>query len=85
MGLIRMSEANFVLPETSGLTPSLAIKFLRDGMESVNVLANVSFDPTSSFNFFANIFRSRINLFGDTCGQETIQKKFAEVTGTIGS
>ena len=68
MGLIRMSEGNFVLPEVSGLTPSLAIKFLRDGMESVNHLANVSFDPTTSFNFFANIFRSRIDLFGDTCG-----------------
>ena len=79
MGLIRMSEANFVLPETTGLTPSLAIKFLRDGIESVNVLANVSFDPTTSFNFFANIFRSRIPLFGHTCEQVTIQKKFAEV------
>ena len=68
MGLIRMSESNFDMPEATGLTPSLAIKFLRNGMSSVNHLANVSFDPTSSFNFFSNIFRSRIDLFGDTCG-----------------
>ena len=35
-GLLRMSEGNFLLREVSGLTPSLAIKILRDGMESVN-------------------------------------------------
>ena len=32
LGLIRMSEANFLLDEAPGLTPSIAIKFLRDGM-----------------------------------------------------
>ena len=32
MGLIRMSEANFLLDEAPGLTPSIAIKFTRDGM-----------------------------------------------------
>ena len=31
MGLIRMSEANFLLDEATGLTPSIAIKFTRDG------------------------------------------------------
>ena len=68
MGLIRMSEANFgLLEEAPGLTPSIAIKFLRDGMKSVNHLANVSFGPTKSFNFFANDFRSRVPLFEDVC------------------
>ena len=43
MGLIRMSETNFDVPEATGLTPSLAIKFLRDGMGSVNHLANVRY------------------------------------------
>ena len=80
LGLIRMSEANFDLPEAPGLTPSLAIKFLRDGMKSVNHLANVSFGPTDSFNFFANNFRSKIPLFEDVCAQETIQKKFTEIS-----
>ena len=67
MGLLRLSEGNFLLPETGGLTPSLAIKFLRDGMESVNHLANVSFEPTTSFNFFANNFHSMVDLFTDQC------------------
>ena len=32
LGLIRFSEGNFLLPETTGLTPTLAIKLLRDGI-----------------------------------------------------
>lgn len=63
--IMRMSESNFLVPEASGLTPSLAIKVLRDGMESVNHMANVSFDPTTSWNFFENDFRSRIDFFQD--------------------
>ena len=38
-GLIRLSEGNFILPEAPGLTPTMAIKFLRDGKPSVNHLA----------------------------------------------
>ena len=82
MGLIRLSESNFDLPEASGLTPSLAIKFPRDGIRSVNHLANVSFDPTTSFNFFRNTFRSRVDLFEDQCAVDTIQRKFLDVTNT---
>ena len=68
LGLIRMSEGNFgLLDEAPGLTPSIAIKFLRYGMESVNHLANVSFGPKPSFNFFANNFRSTIEIFEDDC------------------
>jgi len=67
LGLIRLSEANYFLPEASGLTPSLAIKFLRDGMESVNHMGNVSFEPTQSFNFFSGPFHSRLPLHMDPC------------------
>ena len=31
-GLVRLSEANFLLPEADGLTPSAAFKFFRDGI-----------------------------------------------------
>ena len=82
-GLIRLSESNFLLPETGGLTPSLAIKFLRDGMESVNHLANVSFEPKDSFNFFANNFHSMVDPFTDECAIETINRKFLEYTNTV--
>jgi len=85
LGLIRLSEANYFLPEASGLTPSLAIKFLRDGMPSVNHMGNVSFEPTQSFNFFSGPFHSRLPLHADTCAQESIQKKAAEATSMISS
>ena len=84
-GLIRLSEANYFLPEASGLTPALAIKFLRDGMESVNHMGNVSFEPTQSFNFFSGPFHSRLPLNQDICIQETINKKAAEATSFITS
>lgn len=81
--LLRMSEANFDLPETQGLTPSLAIKFTRDGIRSVNLLANVSFEPKPSFNFFANDFRINIPLFTDACAVETIQESFKQQNAWI--
>ena len=77
--LIRMSESNFLIPEASGLAPSLAIKFLRDKMPSVNHLANVGFESTSSFNFFSSTFRSRIDLHTNECAAETIELTFLDV------
>lgn len=66
-GLLRFSEGNFLLPETTGLTPTLALKFLRDGISSVNHLANVNFEPTSSWNFFKNHFHTKVPFFTDEC------------------
>jgi len=65
LGLIRMSEGNFLLPEgeIKGLTPTMALKFPRDKIRSANLLANVSFEPTDSFNFFANDFHTSIPTF----------------------
>lgn len=83
--MIRLSEGNFLLPEAPGLTPTLAIKFLRDGMPSVNHLANTSFEPSDSWNFFANDFPSHIPLFVDECAQDSIQRKFAEARGRVGT
>lgn len=61
--LLRMSEGNFDLPEAPGLTPTLALKFTRTGMRSVNHLANVNFEPTTSFDFFANPFLTHVPMF----------------------
>jgi len=85
LGLIRLSEGNFILPEATGLTPTLALKFLYDGIESLNVVANTSFEPSSSWNFFAHDFRTHIEQFSDPISQETIQKKFAEFSPTFQS
>ena len=54
-------------------------------MHSANLLANVSFEPTNSFNFFANDFLTNIPMFDDSCNQGTIQRKFLEVTSWIGA
>ena len=63
LGIIRMSEGNHLLPETPGLTPTMALKFQRDGIASVNFTANTGFEPSTSWNFFENDFKTRIPLF----------------------
>ena len=55
-GLVRLSEANFLLPEADGLTPSAAFKIFRDGIQSVNHVANTSWGPSSSYDFMARDF-----------------------------
>jgi hypothetical protein len=70
--LLRMSGGNFDVPEAPGLTPSMAMKFLRDGMPSINHLANVSFESTNSFDFFANPFKTNIDMFSNECEIQTI-------------
>lgn len=83
--IMRLSESNFDIPEASGLTPSFALKFLRDNMRSVNMLtlANESFEPMDNFNFFSEDFYTRVFLFEDDCPKRTIQRKFLEVTDTF--
>ncbi len=84
---MRMSESNFDVPEAPGLTPSFAMKFLRDGMRSVNMLtlANESFGPMDNFNFFSEDFYTRVHLPEEDCPKRTIVRKFLEVTDTIQS
>jgi len=80
-GLLRFSEGNFLLSETTGLTPTLALKFLRDGIPSSNILANTSFEPSSSWNFFGNHFHTTLDHFQDQCAVDSVQKKFLEQSG----
>ena len=71
-GLIRLSEANFLVPEAGGLTPTLAMKFPRTKIPSANILANTSFEPSKSYNFFENDFKTRVKFFTSVNGQMTI-------------
>ncbi len=84
---MRMSESNFDVPEAPGLTPSFAMKFLRDGIRSVNLLtlANESFGPMDNFNFFSEDFYTRVHIPEDDCPRRTIVRKFLTVTDTIQS
>jgi hypothetical protein len=71
-GLIRLSEAGFLVPETPGLTPSFALKFPRSKIPSANILANTSFEPTESYNFFEFDFKTRIKFFTNGYAIKTI-------------
>lgn len=71
-GLIRLSEANFLVPEATGLTPTLAMKFPRNKIHSANILANTSFEPSSSYNFFEKDFKTRVDFFTNAFNQKTI-------------
>lgn len=61
--MIRLSEANYLLPEANGLTPTIAMKFPRNKIPSANMLANTSFEPSGSYHFFKNDFKTRVNFF----------------------
>lgn len=56
--IIRLSEADLIVPDvSSGLTPSVALKFLRTNQLSANQFGMVSFEPQSGeWDFFANNF-----------------------------
>ena len=61
-----------MVPEASGLTPTFAMKFPRNKIPSANILANTSFEPSSSYNFFENDFRTRVDFFTSAFDQKTI-------------
>lgn len=84
---MRLSESEFDLPESPGLTPSFAMKFLRSGMRSVNLLtlANEQFTPSDNFNFFSGNFNTRLSFFKDECAKKTIQRKFLQATERVQS
>lgn len=78
---MRLSEGNFLVPEADGLTPTMALKFPRDGMQSVNHLAQPSWGPSGSWNFFENNdFKISLGEFENECEEATIEQKFREVS-----
>ena len=82
--LVRLSEAEIFDRELShGLNPSIALKFLVDGTNSANQFGMVSFEGTSSWDFFATPFRSHVPRFEKECAPKTLLKFFAEATSFI--
>lgn len=73
---MRLSEGNFLVPEAFGLTPTAAFKFPREGIRSVNHLANTDWGPSGSYDFMANEFKTQIGNFESVCEVSTIQRKF---------
>lgn len=85
-GLIRLSEENFApLPEATGLSPSIALKFPRTNKPSVNILAAGSFEPSTSFNFFKGPITPRMPPHSRKIEVQTIERKFVDWNRTIGA
>lgn len=82
VGLMRLSEGNFLVPEADGLSPTMALKFPRNGMESVNHLAQPGWMPSGSWNFFeeGTDFKISLGEFPNECEEATIEQKFREAT-----
>jgi len=61
--LMRLSETSMLHEESSGLQPSAAFKFLRDGTFSDNIVAMPSFEGSDSWNFLENPMLTRVDAF----------------------
>ena len=60
-GLVRLSvAAGEPSPKTLNLKPGMGLKFLRDGVDSANLVAMFSVDGQESFNFFENSWNTII-------------------------
>ena len=86
--LLRFSQTVNLHEDSSGLLPSLAMKFLVDGQISQNIFGMPSFKETDSWNFFDYNLKSRLDHFihADDSGNhdqdliDTIQEKLNEGT-----
>jgi len=81
--IIRLSETGRLIPDVSpGLTPSVALKFLRNDIASANQVGKVRHGvEENNWDFFANDFHSQLPNFRDEdqCGATTIHQFFASV------
>jgi hypothetical protein len=79
--IMRLSDSVNQTPDSEGLMPSLALKFPIKGYKSTNVFAMPSFEPSDSWDFFAEPFRNRVEPFNavdNPIDVLTTQKKLVE-------
>ena len=62
-GYIRFSQTLPLTDDSTGLLPAVAVKALRNGARSQNVLGMPSFHPTTSWNFFDADMINRVEPF----------------------
>jgi len=82
--IIRMSLAKQPNPEVKETAPGIALKFLRDGMDSGNMVAMFSVDGQESWNFFRNNFTNDIPPL-ESAALVPLGVKFSTATKTIGN
>ena len=80
--IIRMSLASQPDPQQLKTTPGIALKFLRDGVDSGNMVAMFSVDGQQSWNFFRNNFTNHIPSF-QSPALFPLGAKFATATRNI--
>jgi len=78
-GVIRLSMAAEPDPAVLNTTPGIGLKFLRDGIDSSNLVAMFGVDGQPSWNFFANDFTNHIPAAGDQA-LVLLADKFATAT-----
>jgi len=80
-GLARLSLA--LEPDTGSMTtaPGIGLKFLRDGVDSANLVAMFSVGGQQSWNFFKNDFSNHIP--GISLSRQPLAAKFATATRNI--
>lgn len=81
--IVRISEASNLFEGSTGLTPSVAVKFLVDGEESYNLFAMESFMPSDTWNFLEPQLTSRLEAFDTSTDtgyimDQTLRKKMVE-------
>jgi len=81
--IMRMSLASQPDPDKLKTTPGIALKFLRDGLESGNMVAMFSVDGQQSWNFFRNNITNHIPPL-DSLALAPLGTKFATATRNIG-
>lgn len=60
-GFIRMSVAKPTDTKTPNLAPGIAVKLLRDGMDSANFVAMYEVEGQDDLNWFANSFNNHVS------------------------
>ena len=85
--LIRLSDADLIVPGVSaGNNPSVAFKFLRDGVSSANQFGMVAFETETQFgewDFFSHNFQSHLPEHEGECGPKSIAQFFGAAFGHI--
>ena len=81
--IMRLSDSHILTKSSTGLAPSIALKFLLDGKLSQNLMAMESFVSTNSWNFLEARLSNRVPEFDTTTEtgyimDQTLRKKLTE-------
>jgi len=82
-GFIRLSTAS-KSSNSQAMAPGMGLKFLRNGVDSANLVAMYSLNgQPGEWNYFAHDFSNHIGFPGKSLAFETLGRKFATATDMI--